>query len=258
MRINGVRRGVTFLEIMVVVVIFGILFAIALPNMSGPRERTALRGAARSLASGGLLARQMAITTGERTYLLFDIKNNQWRIAYMTEEQEQAQRLRDDLGRTQDERDVILPTRVSFKNVKSGAGEDITEETASITFYPNGSSSGLAVELANTRGRSLTIDFERSTARPEVYEGEPKSMAQKLRDKGLNPEDFGLEDDTVFAAAGSEDSGFSRTAGWDEEERVSAYKDAVERMLERSRQRYDMNQAGGPQAYYSEAQQWGN
>jgi prepilin-type N-terminal cleavage/methylation domain-containing protein len=252
------RRAVTFIEMMFVITIIGVLLAVALPNMTGSRDGAALRSASRDLLAAGLLARQQAIVSGEPTFLVLYPKENQWRIEFFDEAAEQDRRWQDRRTRSSDERVRDLPTRIGFGKFRNDLGEITPEREVRLTFFPNGTSSGLAMQVQDRRGSTLVVDFDRGTGRPEVYAGEPKTFVAKLREQGFDPAEFGLFDDSAIDPAQARlGEGFKRVAGWNEEERVSAYKDAVERMLERSRRRHDIQEAGGPAAYYTEAARWG-
>lgn len=269
----GARRGVTFLEIMVVLVILGVITAVAIPNLMGTRSSTALRTAARSIASAGIQARQMAISYGVETELILDLDEGQWMIRFTPDDEDSREgrrrsRLRTDRelqpGQTSSEQIQDLPPRVTFGriNMGEGRGDDEMRRTRGndlhrLTFYPNGSSTGMAIQLVNDRERSLTIDFESAGGRPEIYEGEPKTVAQKLRDMGLNPEDYGVHDDYDVAGTGrTPGQGFSRI-GMSAEERVNYYEGVAERVMRRAQTRYT-EEKDGPAAAYMEAGRWGS
>ncbi|MBI1290402.1 prepilin-type N-terminal cleavage/methylation domain-containing protein [bacterium] len=255
---KSARRAVTFIEVMFVVVIIGIVLAVAVPNMAGSRDSAALKGTVRDLVSGGLLARQMAVTTGEQTFLVFRPKDRTWRMEFFDASKEEDRRWQDRRERTSDERDRPLERKVEFSKFQNDAGALEVREEIKLAFYPNGTCSGMAVQVKSDRGAGIVVDFDRATGRPEVYNGEPKSLATKLKEQGIDPTEFGLIDDTALVDAGSKaGEGFKKIAGWTEEERVGAYKDAVDKMLSRSRKQYDIQQAGGAAAFYAEAQKWG-
>jgi prepilin-type N-terminal cleavage/methylation domain-containing protein len=251
------RRGITFIEILFVLTILGILLAIAIPTMAGTRDSAALKTAARDFVSAGQWARQVAISSGEQTFLIIYPKEDQWRLAFFDERIEDQQNWKERREPGPDELHRPLQPRISVTALRNDAGAVELGEEVRVAFYPNGASSGLAIQLENRRGAQITVDFDRGSGRPEVYSGPPKSFAAKLKENGFDPSEFGLVDDTVAAAdVAKPGEGFSRVAGWTEEERVSQYKDAVTRMLERSRKQHEINEAGGAGAYYSEARQW--
>lgn len=253
------QRGVTFLEIMIVIVILGILAAVVLPNMAGPREKMALQTSARDIASAGLLARQMAIVTGREATLEFNPEEGGWTVRYtVLEDERRSRRSRSSGDERVEELETFrsLPERVRYSKFRADEIEFEPKDPQVLTFYPSGSSSGMAIQVINRRDKTLTIDFDTSTGRPEVYAGEPKTLAQKLREMGLDPKQFGLEDGVADAGKNRPGEGFFLSAGWTAEERVDYYRDAAERMLERSRVRTQIAEEG-PGAYYSEASRWG-
>ncbi len=264
------RRGLTFVEVLLVIVIMLVLLAVALPNMSGPRDRMALRSATRDLATGGMLARQMAISYGESTYLVIDPENNQWWLelspdaAEVREQRERvhrrARRVSDAQGHasTSEERIRDLPIRTEFVTLMQEGSELALRDKVRVTFYPNGMTDGIAIEVENGRGDSSTVEFEAGMTRPEIYAGSPRSPAERLRAMGLNPADYGIAETVSAENEGrAPGEGFYQSAGWTSEERVAAYKDAVDRMVDRSRTRFEAQEAGGPAAYYREASRWG-
>ncbi len=266
------RSGFTFLEIMVVIVLLGIMIAVVLPNMSGPRQKMAIQSTARDIASAGLLARQRAIVQTSETYLVFfpEEEGGGWQMVVSQIDDRERRRLgrnalpyeREDDELSVEERERELPKMVSYGIIRNDTEEldKTVEEDMFITFYPNGSCSGLAIQFLNERGDKMVVDFDRSTGRPSAYEGQPKSFAKKLREMGLNPADYGYSDDGFddpFDKGSEAGAGFYTSAGWNEEERVDYYKDAVERMLEKGRMRSAVAREGQG-AYYREANRWGN
>jgi len=258
MRLSAARqRGVTFLEMMVVVVILGILIAIAIPNMAGPRERAMLRGTARDLASAGLLARQTAMSQGWPTYLYVDKENGSWQLSLMPElDKRERREFRDGTPTLAEEKPRELHELMTINKVITDYEVLDDDDRYILTFYPNGSSSGMAVMLENSREKSLTVDFEKVSGRPDVYPGEPKSFAQKMKEQGIDLAKYGLQDPDSADAAGTPGEGFKRTAGMDSEERVQYYKDAAERMIKRSERKYWSDQQGAAQ-FYRDTMAWG-
>jgi prepilin-type N-terminal cleavage/methylation domain-containing protein len=258
------NRGVTFLEIMVVLVILGIMMALVLPNLSGPRAKMALKTGAKELAAAGIYARQRAIVSGQETYLIItppeDEEGFTWRIhtSPPDEDEDYERWLRDLEPQTSEEQPRELPERVDFDRIEVEYEEMDLDDEQRLVFYPNGTCSGMAIQLKNNRDRSLTIDFERASAMPSVYTGEPKSLAQKLRDSGLNPADYGIYDDSIATTSRSTPGeGYYLSAGMTEEERVDYYKGIADRIAEKSQTQYRVKQEG-PGVYYSEASRWGN
>lgn len=254
------RRGFTFLELMVVIAIMAVLIAFVVPNMAGPRERAALRSASRSLASAGLLARQLSISYGEETTLILRPQENEWQLEVtprtLTTRSRRADKDKEPL--TEEEAPQALPKQVTINSVKTNNVEESLDGELRLTFFPNGSCSGMTIEVKNSREKSMTVDFERATGRPDVYIGPPKSLGTRLKEQGLNPETYGLVDDSPLTADEGAEAGEGFTkVGQTSDQRVEAYKDAVQRMLERSKTRYEVIKSGDAREYYAGADQWG-
>lgn len=257
------RRGLTFLEIMIVIVIIGIMAALMIPNFSGPREAMALRSTTRQIAAQGALARQYAIAFNQEVELMFVPEERWFRMVMPLPRDEDRYRrsLDEDEANSDEELPRELPELVRFVELRRD-NEELNEDEEYLTFYPNGTCSGITIHVANKRGDSMTVEFERATGQVEIYQGEPKSFAQKLVDRGLNPEDYGITDDGESVADAGDrwapGEGFGKSAGWNEDERVSHYEDVADRIMRRSRAKYMSQQEGGPAAYYQEANRWGN
>ncbi|MEO8377544.1 MAG: prepilin-type N-terminal cleavage/methylation domain-containing protein [Candidatus Sumerlaeota bacterium] len=261
---NCQSRGFTFLELMVVVAIVAVLAVFIVPNMAGTRDKTALRTAARQLSAGGMLARQLAVSYGEETELIINKETNKWQLKLTPELQDKRERRRsgrrDNEPLTEDELEKALPQHITFNTVKINSGsEELTGEVI-LAFYPNGACSGLTLEVMNTHEKSMTVDFDRATGRPDVYTGPPKSLAARMKEQGLDPTTYGIPDDApdVSLEGDAPGAGFSQTAGMNSDERVNEYKDAVQRMLDRSKNRYDVVKSGNAADVYAGQNSWGN
>lgn len=82
------RAGFTLIEMMAVVAIIGMIFALGLPRLSSSRWR-ALGDAAEDVAASLEFARQRAIMTGIPHRVLIDLENGAWRVEWLVS-QEQA------------------------------------------------------------------------------------------------------------------------------------------------------------------------
>jgi type II secretion system protein H len=89
------RSGFTLIEIMAVIAIIGMVFAIGLPRLNSSKIR-ALETEAESIAASLEFARQRAIMTGVPHRLLVDLEDGGYRIEWLVDEDRAFAAVRDD------------------------------------------------------------------------------------------------------------------------------------------------------------------
>lgn len=77
---SRLRRGFTFIEMMIVVAILGLLSTIVVANLDGLTDESSLSGAARELGNTILSLRDLASTQAREISLEIDVDNGRWRI----------------------------------------------------------------------------------------------------------------------------------------------------------------------------------
>ena len=81
------RAGFTLIEMIAVVALIGMIFALGIPRLSSSRWR-ALGDAAESIAASLEYARQRAVLTGIPHRVLIDLADGGWRVEWLVGEQE--------------------------------------------------------------------------------------------------------------------------------------------------------------------------
>lgn len=131
-------RGFTLLEILVVLALMGMMYTLVPPLFSSGGT-TELRAAARQLAAGLRKARGQAIASRQEATLTVDIEKRRFVV-------------------TGDAREYPLPAEAEL-SVFTAQSEAVRDKTAAIRFYPDGSSTGGAITVANG-GTRFRIDVD--------------------------------------------------------------------------------------------------
>ena len=183
----AIQRGVTFIELVIVVVILSILLLFAVPNMRGVYERNKLVSASRQIISLIRYARAEAITGEREIELTFDVERNKYWL-----DLKKFDRILGSGDRKTERRELIeqensLPQFVYFNKITTEDDEEGQEKTDVITFYPDGSATGASIVLVNKTPRKkspeyLVIEVSHATALPNVYQMSPEEL-DKMREE---------------------------------------------------------------------------
>lgn len=132
--------GFTLIEMMIVLVILGILVAVTLRPLAGPRHAADMRTATLEIASALRLARSVAITSGRAQIFALNTASG----AFMAANSRAVGRLPADVH-------AMLTTVTSERS---------DERTGSIRFFADGSATGGGVKLeAGQRTAEITVDW---------------------------------------------------------------------------------------------------
>ena len=141
--------GFTLLEVIVVLALGVIIYAVILGGPLGKASAADLKSAARSLASGLRTAQTTAMATRRDALLTLDMDSRE----YLATGEEQTHKLPDNI-------DVMLYTaQVEVTSAKRG----------SIRFYPDGSSTGGRITVASGE-RKYLVDVDWLTGRVSIDE----------------------------------------------------------------------------------------
>jgi general secretion pathway protein H len=141
--------GFTLLEVIVVLALGAIIYAVILGGSLGKASAADLKAAARSLASGLRTAQTTAMSTRRDALLTLDMDSRE----YLATGEGQTHKLPDNI-------DVQLYTAQT---------EVTSEKRGSIRFYPDGSSTGGRITVASGE-RKYLVDVDWLTGRVSIDE----------------------------------------------------------------------------------------
>lgn len=132
--------GFTLLELMVVLALMVLVYAIVLPNISSALPGTELKSAARELAAGLRKARSQAIMHKEEATLTLDVEQHHF-------------------GISGDDRSYSLPPRLEL-SLYTAQSELSQDKVGAIRFYPDGSSTGGRISVSfGDRKYQVDVDW---------------------------------------------------------------------------------------------------
>lgn len=140
--------GFTLMEMLLVLVIAVVAMALVVPNLSKGIDSVRLRGSAREIASSFRYLRGYAVSQNTESEFNINVETNRYRIT----------------GR---EKAYKVPESIKISLVTADS-EISGEDNGTIRFYPDGSSSGGRVSLANGKTRRL-IDVNWLTGNVEEF-----------------------------------------------------------------------------------------
>ncbi|MGZ5038769.1 MAG: GspH/FimT family pseudopilin [Usitatibacter sp.] len=143
------ERGFTLLELIIVLALGAVLYAVVLSGPFGKASAADLKSAARTLASGLRAAQTTAMATRRDALLTLDMESRE----YLTTGETEAHKLPDNI-------DLKLYTAQT---------EVTSDRRGSIRFYPDGSSTGGRITVASGE-RKYLVDVDWLTGRVSIDE----------------------------------------------------------------------------------------
>lgn len=145
----GRQHGFTLIEVMVVLLLLGMTYALVPPMFDIGGSTAELKAGARQVAAGLRKARSQAITGREESTLTLDVEARNFRLSG-------------------DAATRSLPRQAEI-SVFTAQGEVVDAHTAAIRFYPDGSSTGGRVSLAMGE-RKFLVDVDWLTGQVEILD----------------------------------------------------------------------------------------
>lgn len=138
-------KGFTLIELTVVLVIAGLLFAISVPNLSKWSDSRDYREAVRQVVSAANIARALATRSNKPVDLVFEPEQKKMAVVAA--------------GVTLDEGKIIRFPESLTLSVTSAAALSSSKGASVIRFYPAGGASGGDIELIRQSGAGTLIQI---------------------------------------------------------------------------------------------------
>ncbi|NQU44978.1 prepilin-type N-terminal cleavage/methylation domain-containing protein [bacterium] len=171
-------RGVTFLEIMIVLVIMGIFLILGIPSMRGYYEKNKLNAAARELVQIARYGRQQAILRSHATELRIRIDEDRYQLVLEVEQEKMpggSRRRSQSPNRMAGVRNLDNEKgRIHFEMVESATDPFGADELARIRFFKDGSASPSTIVISGEKKNLMTIEISGASGAIQAYEGAPR------------------------------------------------------------------------------------
>ena len=142
-------RGVTLLELLIVIALMAIVAGFVIPMFNGPVSTSELRASARQLAAGLRLARSEALAERRETFLVVDVAGKRFKV-------------------DRDPAEHALSSRVDVK-LFTAQNDLVSDTIGSIRFFPDGGSNGGRITVASG-ARKFDVDVDWLTGRVAILD----------------------------------------------------------------------------------------
>lgn len=166
------RRGVTLIELILVMVMLGLLAGLLLPRMSDFFPALQVRESADLLFAWARKARADAATTGVRHRLVFDEKGRTYWIVYEPRPLTEPGIFQVMVGWEGRE----LPDDVELTGLEGLEADSLNEGQRYLEFRPDGTAAGGSLTIRNDRGDRRILKVEKATGKVTLSEQEPEEI----------------------------------------------------------------------------------
>jgi general secretion pathway protein H len=154
-------RGFTLIELLVVLAIVGLVSGLVVFSVSGSLTNVQLNTASKRVAAALRYARSQAASQNETYLATFEFAESRLSVLSWSDRIKQSDNgsVKAPGETTSEARVYNLPEGVMLGKNTPG-GDESEASLLSVLFFPNGSSSGGAVTLTNSRGRSYAVEVD--------------------------------------------------------------------------------------------------
>jgi general secretion pathway protein H len=142
-------RGVTLLELLIVLALMAIVAGFVMPMFGGPVPTSELRATARQLAAGLRLAQSEAVSQRRQTFLVLDVAGKRFKV-------------------DNDPHEHKLSSKIELK-LFTAQNDLVNESIGSIRFFPDGGSNGGRITVAAGE-RKFDVDIDWLTGRVAILD----------------------------------------------------------------------------------------
>ncbi len=179
------KRGVTLVELIVVISVMAILSALIVPQFSGSYQGAMLGAAGREIAAVAALARSQAITTGRPHRIAFEPESGRYRLEAPDPQGDRGGefaptrgvpgslgeidgRIRIEIRARNAHRQAPRSDETTRGDETPRSDETMRSRTDAVLFRPDGTAEGRDIVLRDADGFALLIEIQPVTARVRI------------------------------------------------------------------------------------------
>ncbi|MBW1989993.1 MAG: prepilin-type N-terminal cleavage/methylation domain-containing protein [Deltaproteobacteria bacterium] len=155
--------GFTLIELVAVMAVIGVMFAVVVPRVTGALETRGLDKAARTVSGYVSGLKEDAVASGTPRYLFVDFPTRKIGKA--------AEPFPEDQPPSHDHPGLDLPAGIRLVDVQFPGGGRISSGLVQLRVSPRGYVRHAAIHLADAEGREMTLILEPFLSRIQVAEG---------------------------------------------------------------------------------------
>ena len=176
------QSGITFIELTIVILIIGLVLAMAAPNYVSFLKSTRTGSAARKLAGYVTYLQEKAVRDNTKYILIFDLNENvYWAATEIPEDKMPIEyyysppndRMKMRYPESKDPwlRQVVLDPGLSIPAILDVDNQPQYRGYYFIPFFPDGSAERAVIYIQGAKEEIVTVYIKPFTGKPEIYDG---------------------------------------------------------------------------------------